>query len=70
MLDTLRGLDLKGQLSWYSGMTQRELRKPLDMCVMHLFNHQTHHRGQVHAMMTDAGLKAPVTDIVFMPEDD
>jgi uncharacterized damage-inducible protein DinB len=36
---------------------------------MQLFNHETHHRGQVHAMMTAAGLEAPVTDLVFMPED-
>jgi uncharacterized damage-inducible protein DinB len=36
---------------------------------MHLFNHQTHHRGQIHAMLTAAGATAPVTDILFMPED-
>lgn len=68
--DTLRGLDLKGQLTWYSGMTQRDMQMALDKCVVQLFNHQTHHRGQVHAMMTAAGLEAPVTDLVFMPEDD
>jgi len=24
-------------------------------CVVHFFNHQTHHRGQMHAMLTAAG---------------
>ncbi|WP_299626382.1 DinB family protein [uncultured Tateyamaria sp.] len=67
--DTLRGLDLKGQLSWFSVTEGRDFRLPLETCIVQLFNHQTHHRGQVHAMMTAAGLKAPVTDIVFMPED-
>ncbi len=61
--------DLQGDLSWYSGMTQQELSRPRALCIAHLFNHQTHHRGQVHAMLTAAGQDAPVTDIVFMPED-
>lgn len=68
--DTLRTLDLKGQLKWYSGVMKQEMEKPLDLCVVQLFNHQTHHRGQVHAMMTAAGLKAPVSDVPFMPEDE
>ncbi|MEO0391310.1 MAG: DinB family protein [Pseudomonadota bacterium] len=65
----LNTIDLTGALSWYSGMTQRDLSKPMATCVVHFFNHQTHHRGQVHAMMTAAGMTAPTTDIVFMPED-
>jgi uncharacterized damage-inducible protein DinB len=65
---SLKSIDLQGDLTWYSGMTKKELSKPLALCVTHMFNHQTHHRGQVHAMMTAAGLTAPVTDLVFMPE--
>lgn len=64
----LRDLDLKSDLSWYSGMAKRDFTRPLEVCVTHFFNHQTHHRGQVHAMMTAAGLTAPVSDIVFMEE--
>jgi len=30
-----------------------------------LFNHQTHHRGQVHAMLTQAGVTLPPLDVVF-----
>ena len=36
--------------------------------VTHVFNHQTHHRGQIHAMVTAAGHALPATDLVFMPE--
>lgn len=68
--DTLRTLDLKGELAWYSGTLKKDMCAPLDVCVVQLFNHQTHHRGQVHAMMTAAGLDAPVTDLPFMPEDE
>lgn len=33
---------------------------------MHLFNHQTHHRGQVHAMLTAAGERTGETDLWFV----
>ncbi len=33
--------------------------------LLHLFNHQTHHRGQVHAMMTGLGHKAPELDLLL-----
>jgi uncharacterized damage-inducible protein DinB len=34
--------------------------------VMHMFNHQTHHRGQVHAMLTAAGAHPGDTDLLKM----
>ena len=36
--------------------------------VTHLFNHQTHHRGQVHCMLTQAGGKPHDTDLPLMAE--
>ncbi|MGF1626895.1 MAG: DinB family protein [Alphaproteobacteria bacterium] len=42
----------------------RRFSDPATVIVPHFFNHQTHHRGQVHAMITqlDRGL-APVLDM-------
>ncbi|MEM9755009.1 MAG: DinB family protein [Pseudomonadota bacterium] len=60
--------DLSGDASWYSGAVQRQITLPNQICVTHFFNHQTHHRGQVHAMLTAAGAKPGDTDLVFMPE--
>ncbi len=60
--------DLDGELTWYSGAAKREVGKPLWICVAHFFNHQTHHRGQIHAMLTAAGARPGDTDLVFMPE--
>ncbi|MBM3492310.1 MAG: hypothetical protein FJX68_18090 [Alphaproteobacteria bacterium] len=37
--------------------------RPATMLVLHLFNHQTHHRGQVHDMLCQAGVKTPVLDM-------
>ena len=68
--DTLRPAALRGDLRWHSGATGRDVTRPRALCVMHMFNHQTHHRGQVHAMMTAAGLPVQVTDLVFMDEGD
>ncbi|MGV6849026.1 MAG: DinB family protein [Marinibacterium sp.] len=60
--------DLDGDLTWRSGMTGQTMTRPLALCVAHMFNHQTHHRGQIHAMITASGCSAPVSDLAFMPE--
>ena len=65
------GLDaawLKDDLSYYSGAMKRDLTKPKWQLVTHLFNHQTHHRGQVHCMLTQAGGKPHATDLPALPE--
>ena len=31
--------------------------------VLHMFNHQTHHRGQVHVMLSQCGLQPPSLDM-------
>lgn len=35
----------------------------LPVAAIHLFNHQTHHRGQIHVMLTDAGVSPPSLDL-------
>lgn len=64
--DTLSQNWLSGDLSWFSGATQREMSKPIGLLVTHMFNHQTHHRGQVHAMLTAAGAKPEDTDLMLV----
>lgn len=59
---------LSGDLSWWSGAAQRQVTKPVALLVVHAFNHQTHHRGQVHAMLTSAGAKPDDTDLFLMPD--
>ena len=60
--------DLAGDLAWFSGALQSNVQKPKWLCVQHFFNHQTHHRGQVHAMLTAAGARPGDTDLFVMPE--
>jgi uncharacterized damage-inducible protein DinB len=35
--------------------------------VTHLFNHQTHHRGQVTTLLSQRGIDVGSTDLPFMP---
>jgi uncharacterized damage-inducible protein DinB len=39
-------------------------RTRLSLVLSEVFNHQTHHRGQVHVMLTQAGLKVPDLDLI------
>jgi uncharacterized damage-inducible protein DinB len=56
---------LAGDLTWFSGASKREVTKPKALLVAHMFNHQTHHRGQVHCMLTQAGVRPGDTDLPF-----
>ena len=53
-------------LIWWSGLQNKNMSRPSGLAIVHLFNHQIHHRGQVHAMLTAAGAKPDDTDVIFM----
>jgi uncharacterized damage-inducible protein DinB len=60
---------LGSEATWYSGALGREVTRNAGLCVAHFFNHQTHHRGQVHAMLTAAGARPGDTDLFAMPDE-
>ena len=62
--------DLNGSLGWYSGAVQADIVRPRWALVIQLFNPGTHHRGQVHGMLTAAGARPGDTDVPFMPDED
>lgn len=37
----------------------------LSCLLAHLFNHHTHHRGQAHALLSDAGVEPPPLDYLY-----
>jgi len=57
---------LAGDLTWYSGSIQRDTTMPTSFLIVHFFNHQTHHRGQTHALITAAGEKTGDTDLFLI----
>jgi uncharacterized damage-inducible protein DinB len=60
---------LTGALTYHARSVGRDVSAPVWLLVAHFFNHQTHHRGQVHCMLTQAGIQPGVTDLPFMPKD-
>jgi uncharacterized damage-inducible protein DinB len=47
----------------YVNSKSLEFSDPALLVVPHMFNHQTHHRGQVHTMLSHAGIKPPSLDM-------
>jgi uncharacterized damage-inducible protein DinB len=65
--DRLDTAALAGELNYYSGAIKAQVCKPRWLLITHMFNHQTHHRGQVHCMLTQAGGQPGDTDLPFLP---
>lgn len=42
---------------------------PLRIVLGHLFNHQTHHRGQVHGLLSQTDVAPPVLDLGYYARD-
>lgn len=64
--DTVDDAWLGEDLVWFSGAAQRQVRAPKRLLVTHFFNHQTHHRGQAHALLTAAGQETGDTDLFLV----
>jgi len=56
----------------YTNNEGRDFEDPIAMLAIHFFNHQTHHRGQVHDMLTQTDVEPPVLDLhrVLKPDPD
>ncbi len=48
----------------YRFMDGTPAQTPLEVILITLFNHQTHHRGQIHNMLSQAGAQTPELDII------
>jgi len=47
----------------YTNSRGQDYVDPTAVAVAHLFNHQTHHRGQVHVMLSQTSLQPPSLDL-------
>lgn len=50
----------------YANSTGQVFVDPFGALMQHLFNHQTHHRGQVSTLLSQAGIDVGVTDLVAL----
>jgi uncharacterized damage-inducible protein DinB len=49
----------------YHAMDGRPMALPMAAMAAHFFNHQTHHRGQMHALLCECGVRPRDIDLVF-----
>jgi uncharacterized damage-inducible protein DinB len=57
---------LETDLTWYSGAAKKTMSMNKALLMTHFFNHQTHHRGQVHAALTMCGADPGDTDLFLV----
>jgi uncharacterized damage-inducible protein DinB len=57
-----------GQLSYVSIATPAPRTTPFGLAVVHFFNHQTHHRGQITTLLMQRGLDPGATDLLVLPQ--
>jgi uncharacterized damage-inducible protein DinB len=70
ILDWAKSLDegsLSEPLEFTSVVHQRRRRLPRYLFAVQMFNHQTHHRGQLTTLLTQAGIDLGGTDLPWMP---
>ena len=58
-----------GEVLVYHNMAGEPMQTPVGQVLAHVFNHQTHHRGQAHAMLSDAKVAPPVLDLIYFLRD-
>jgi uncharacterized damage-inducible protein DinB len=65
---TLTDAALERKLQYTSILSSGPRVQDYWVCVTHFFNHQTHHRGQVTALLSQCGKNYGVTDLIMLPE--
>lgn len=48
----------------YANTKGDRFTQPLELLLTHVFNHQTHHRGQAHGLLSQLGAEPPVLDLI------
>ena len=49
----------------YANASGEPQATPHDVILQHYFNHQTHHRGQVHDMLSQTAVAPPPLDLIY-----
>lgn len=55
-----------GHVLKYNNVAGMPFSRPFSGLVMHFFNHQTHHRGQATALLSQAGIDMGSTDLLML----
>ncbi len=64
-IEGLTDATLSGTIRYRTITNPADVEQPLAPALIHFFNHQTHHRGQLHALLTGLGQDAPSLDLIL-----
>ncbi len=64
---TLNKTELEKTHTYTSNVDGKQRSVPYWVLVQHIFNHQTHHRGQLTTLLSQLGIDFGSTDLPFMP---
>lgn len=64
-IGSLTEKQLAGRFTYMTVTDMRTISQRLSPALAHLFNHQTHHRGQAHTILTMLGKEAPSLDLIY-----
>ncbi len=68
IVDYAKGLDearIAGLIRYRRVTSPETVEQPLALALAHFFNHQTHHRGQAHGLLTQLAGRAPELDLLY-----
>lgn len=67
LVRSLTPTQLVTPVTYTSFVKQDVVTLPLGVIVIHLFHHQTHHRGQLTTLISQLGYDFGETDLIYMP---
>ena len=67
-VDSLTDEALQAPFEFKSFVNPKSHRCPLWVAVAHLFNHQTHHRGQLTTLLSECGEDYGAIDPIWLPD--
>jgi uncharacterized damage-inducible protein DinB len=67
IISYVENLDDGTLMSWleYTNMAGEDQADEISILLSHFFNHQTHHRGQVHALLSQTDVAPPSIDLIY-----
>lgn len=64
-IDSISDLELAGRFTYVTVTDMKTVSQRLAPALAHFFNHQTHHRGQAHMILSVLGEAPPPLDLIY-----
>ncbi len=65
LTESYADIDMDCEISYRMVTRPDDVTTPLHLCWLHLFNHQTHHRGQIHDQLVQTPAAPPSLDLIY-----